>query len=59
MMRTDTVFHIYDERGVVAHSLTVEQMEEKIQQPGWFEEVRKRKYEILSLSTEDHLEQSY
>tara|TARA_B100000003_G_C10887256_1_gene353680 strand:- start:591 stop:770 length:180 start_codon:yes stop_codon:yes gene_type:complete len=59
MMRTDTVFHIYDEKGVVAHSLTVEQMEEKIQQPGWFEEVRKRKYEILSLTTETGLEQSY
>ena len=59
MMRTDTVFHIYDERGVVAHSLTVDQMEEKIKQPGWFEEVRKRKYEILSLSSEDHSEQSY
>ncbi len=30
MMRTDTVFHIYDEKGVVAHSLTVDEMEEKI-----------------------------
>ena len=59
MMRTDTVFHIYDEKGVVAHSLTVDQMEEKIKQPGWFEEVRKKNYQILSLSTDTDLEQSY
>ncbi len=59
MMRTDTVFHIYDEKGVVAHSLTVDEMEEKIQQPGWFEEVRKKNYQILSLSTDTDLEQSY
>lgn len=58
-MRTDTVFHIYDEKGVVAHSLTVDEMEEKIQQPGWFEEVRKKNYQILSLSTDTDLEQSY
>jgi hypothetical protein len=59
MMRTDTVFHIYDEKGVVAHSLTVDEMEEKIKQPGWFEEVRKKNYQILSLSTDTDLEQSY
>lgn len=60
MITTDQVFHIYDENGVVAHSLSIEQLEEKISKPGWFAENRKRKIEIQPLEVlPDREEHSY
>ena len=60
MITTDQVFHIYDKNGVVAHSLSIEQLEETISKPGWFAENRKRKIEIQPLEVlPDREEHSY
>lgn len=60
MITTEQIFHIYDESGVVAHSLNVDQMEEIISKPGWFAEQRKKHLEVQVLEVlPDREEHSY
>jgi len=61
MITTEQIFHIYDGNGdVVAHNLTVEQMEELISKPGLFAEQRKKNLEVQPLEVlPDREEHSY
>jgi len=60
MITTERVFHIYDGQSVVAHNLTVDQMEDIISKPGWFAEKRKKKLEVETLEVlPDREEHSY
>jgi hypothetical protein len=60
MITTEQIFHIYDESGVVAHNITVDEMEEIISEPGWFAEQRKKHLEVQPLEVlPDREEHSY
>lgn len=61
MISTEQVFHIYDRNNeVIAHSLTIEEMERIISKPGWFAEKKKNQYDVEVLEVaSDREEHSY
>lgn len=61
MITTEQVFHIYDKNNeVIAHNLTVEEMEKIISKPGWFTEKKKNQYDVEVLEVaSDREEHSY